>query len=504
MKCFQQGFPLHFHGQQNYNLVLAPNLLSAKQHPQIVDRCLNKELANNRLARPFSSPPFKHFRISPLGLVPKKVPGEFRLIHHLSYPKGSSVNDGISADDSTVQYSRVDDAVRLIRKAGRGSYLAKTDIKSAFRIIPIRPADYCLLGMQWRGSYFYDRCMPMGCASSCQTFETFSSAVEWVARVKLNIPLMLHLLDDFLIVAPSHQLCSSQLSSFLGLCKYLGIPMAPEKTIGPSTVLSFAGIELDTGRSEARLPHDKLYRCTVMISKFLQCKKVTLKELQSFIGLLNFACSVVVPGRAFLRRLIDLTMGVKKGHHLVRLTKAVKGDLSTWLAFLSDFNGCSFFLDEGWHTSATLQLYTDASGSKGFGAVFGNRWCYGVWPESWKSFHISALEFYPIVLSVMLWGNMMRNQRITFFTDNEALVHVINKCSCRDQTLMAFVRKLVLACLQYNILFRAKHVPGVHNEIADSLSRLQIDRFRCIAPPIMERSPTSIPLHLLPQNWEIS
>ena len=39
---------------------------------------------------------------------------------------------------STVHYATVDDAVSLIRKSGRGSALAKTDIKSAFRIIPFR------------------------------------------------------------------------------------------------------------------------------------------------------------------------------------------------------------------------------------------------------------------------------------------------------------------------------------------------------------------------------
>jgi hypothetical protein len=36
----------------------------------------------------------------------------------------------------------VDDAIAIIKKLGRGCFLAKTDIKSAFRIIPIRPADY--------------------------------------------------------------------------------------------------------------------------------------------------------------------------------------------------------------------------------------------------------------------------------------------------------------------------------------------------------------------------
>ena len=479
----------------------AKNLVSAFQHPSIVDDKIKKELASHRLAGPFQSPPFHPFRISPLGVVPKKNQGEFRLIHHLSYPKGSSVNDGIDSEHTRVFYATVDDAINLIKLAGPGCFLAKTDIKSAFRIIPIRPADYNLLGMQWRGLYYYDRCMPMGCSSSCLTFETFSSAVEWIAKRKLNIDHILHLLDDFLIVAPSVTLCQDQLDLFLRLCSWVGIPMAPEKTCGPATTLSFAGIELDSISSEARLPLDKIEKCTQLISEFLGRKKVSLKEVQSLTGLLNFACSVIKPGRAFLRRLIDLTIGIRSPHHLIRLNKEVKEDLKVWLSFIADFNGCSFFINDTWQNSSKLGLYTDASGALGFGAVFGNRWCYGKWPPDWAYRNIAILEFYPIVLSLYLWGCEMSNQCVLFFTDNEALVHVINKQSCKDKPLMIFVRILVSICLQHNIVFKAKHIPGIYNNLADSLSRLQVQAFRRLAPPHMDQCPTEIPLHLQPQNW---
>jgi len=98
------------------------------------------------------------------------------------------------------------------------------------------------------------------------------------------------------------------------LRSYLGIPMAPEKTVSPSTTLAFVCIELDTVAVEARLPLEKLEKCRDLISSFLRRRKVTLKEVQSLAGLLNFACAVVLPGRAFLRRLIDLTIGVKRLH----------------------------------------------------------------------------------------------------------------------------------------------------------------------------------------------
>ena len=76
------------------------------------------------------------------------------------------MNDTISSEHSAASYCRVDDAIALIKSLGQGCFLAKTDIKSAFRIIPIRPEDYPPLGMTWQGKYCYDRAMPMGCFSS--------------------------------------------------------------------------------------------------------------------------------------------------------------------------------------------------------------------------------------------------------------------------------------------------------------------------------------------------
>ena len=118
---------------------------------------------------------------------------------------------------------------------------------------------------------------------------------------------------------------------------------------------------------------------------------MTLKELQSLIGLLNFTCSVILPGRAFLRRLTDLTIRVRRPHHRIRLSKDAKADLKVWMRFLGEFNGHAFFLDDLWISSTTLELFTEAAGSKGYGAVFGRKWFFGSWPESRGSLNITFL-----------------------------------------------------------------------------------------------------------------
>ena len=190
---FTFGFSIHHEGQRISSH--SQNLMSALHNPDMVDVKIEKELLAGRLSGPFEMPPLSPFRVSPLGVIPKKTPGEFRLIHHLSYPRGSSVNDGISPEFSSVRYATITDAIRHIRAAGTGCFLSKTDIKNALRIIPVHPSDYNLLGMQRRGQYYFDKCMPMGCSSSCRTFELFSSALEWVAQNKLHIN---HIVFSFL------------------------------------------------------------------------------------------------------------------------------------------------------------------------------------------------------------------------------------------------------------------------------------------------------------------
>ena len=122
---------------------------------------------------------FGNLQISPLGLVPKQKPGEYRVIHDLSYPEGLSINDGIVKEDSAVSYQTIDDAVTLIKQFGKGALLSKTDIEHGYKNIPIHPADHELLGFAIGSEIYYDKTLPMGLSSACNLFEKFSSALIW-------------------------------------------------------------------------------------------------------------------------------------------------------------------------------------------------------------------------------------------------------------------------------------------------------------------------------------
>ena len=200
--------------------------------------------------------------------------------------------------------------------------------------------------------------------------------------------------------------------------------------------------------------------------------------MQSLIGLLNFACRVISPGRPFLRRLINSTMGIQKPHHHISISKPIRADIAAWLSFLSSFNGISLFPERDVLDSEHLKLYTDASGSVGFAGVWGAKWFAGAWPESWPTLHITTKEMFPLTLLVEIWGERLAGKRILFHTDNAAVVHIINKQSCADIHTMALVRRLVVACIKFSIIFKATHIPGYTNVIADKLSRFSFQGAR--------------------------
>ena len=105
------------------------NLKSTDEHPQVVQDYIDKELQADRIEGPFLQPPFPKYQMSSVGVVPKKASGEFRIVHNLSYPEGTSVNDKISSSACSVSHASIEDAIDLVKTSGVGSYMAKTDIK---------------------------------------------------------------------------------------------------------------------------------------------------------------------------------------------------------------------------------------------------------------------------------------------------------------------------------------------------------------------------------------
>lgn len=113
----------------------ADKLKSARECPDEVSAKLEQEVRLGRIAGPFIDSPFHNLWVSSLEVVPKREHNKFKLIHHLSFPKGSSVNDGIDKDKSCVHYRSFDKT--SIREAGKGALMSMSDIQSALRLLSV-------------------------------------------------------------------------------------------------------------------------------------------------------------------------------------------------------------------------------------------------------------------------------------------------------------------------------------------------------------------------------
>ena len=157
--------------------------------------------------------------------------------------------------------------------------------------------------------------MPMGCSVSCSTWVKFSSFLEWLLKFSSKRGKTMHYLDDSLFVGRDGTGdCLSLMDTFHDLCHFLSVPIAPEITEGPTKSLVVLGLQIDSVAQTVTIPLEKLVEIREKIKTVMQMKKVSLKQLQSLIGSLNFACRAIAPGRAFLRRLIGSTISLKAPH----------------------------------------------------------------------------------------------------------------------------------------------------------------------------------------------
>lgn len=167
----------------------------------------------------------------------------------------------------------------------------------------------------------------------------------------------------------------------------------------------------------------------------------------------------------------------------------------------STFQWLSVFHDRFWVSSADAELYSDSAGSICFGVYFDGKWSCARWPSDWfesgLTKDITILELFPILVSLYLWGNEMRNKKIIFNCDNAAVVYAINTMTSKSDNVMTLLRPLTLKCLRLNVIAKAKHISGKTN-ITDRLSRLQLDTFRKLAP-LAQKDPDVMPSHL----WKV-
>ena len=497
-----------------------PNPREARRNPDIVLELINKEIKMGHILGPFDHPPFEHMVYSPINIVPKSNTNKWRLIHDLAYPySDQSVNSCIPPENASVKYHHIDEVIKMAMAIGKLVVGARCDVESAFRHQSMHKSQLFLLAFTFQGKIYINSSLPFGAASSCAIFEKVATALQWIITNQTGRFLISHFLDDFPLLGVSFADVNCFIGEFYQIMKRIGIPVAKDKTLGPTRILEYLGLILNFFEQRLEIPEKKRLKCLQLVERLItvheQRKKVTVKVIQQTAGSLNFICQALPAGRPFLASLYRLTRGASgerraSGHHR-RISKETSADLKVFQSFLADGAADEVksvpFLARLEVFSDEIMLYADAAGNPagGIGCIFQDEWRQGLWCETTLfqgDFrpNIAILELLAIVAAVETWAPRLSGKRIVLRSDNTATVGFINSMKADIPACMDLLRLVSTTCLRFQIWLKAVHISGSLNIDSNLISRDKLAVY-FKRNPAASRERIPLPATVWPPTW---
>jgi len=492
---------------ENDDSYFLDNLGSATEFQEYVDEYFEAEIGAGRMAGPFAEPVHPRSRVNPSGTAPKKSyePGvvKRRTIGHLSAGPGGDRSRSLNAltvADVSVVFASAADAVQVLQQYGAGAFLAKCDIRAAYRQLAIRPELVHLLGLSWRGGIYYDLRLPFGSSAGPAIFQAVSNAVVFAAQQRVNGSIgndrctVLSLLDDFLVVGRDEEACAAGFEALLWTLAEVGLEVSGEKTEGPRKQLEFLGLALCTsdGQICMGIPEDKRLDLLRQLKLIAGSRKVTKWQLLHTAGKLGFADCVIPFGRPYTSCMFARAhRGGYVPGHFVSVSRELRADAEVWCRLLES-GPVSRRLDLALPTEPTIRVHGDASGTIGFGFFLTNTqtevaWC-DRWSEPWLQQQLGALKEKDsstvresVAMGVALETvPTVPGDVFLYHTDNEALVQAVQRGRSANRGINNVLRRMALFAAEKGLhvacCWRRRSHPA--QVAADLLSRIDRQGFR--------------------------
>ena len=390
------------------------------------------------------------------------------------------------------KYSSVQSAVDLALECGPQAFFVKLDISSCFLSFPIHPDDLKYFVCEAGGDFY----QWLGMMFGLKTAPRIASLLLDVVSSALSDAGIEHTryLDDFFIVATTASRAWACAHAAATIIKNFGLALSPGKVEGPLHRLEFLGIVLDSELETLSISAKRKGELMALLAEFQGQRWASVKRVQSLLGKLSFASTVLPGARPFMRRIIDLLAGRPSGR--LRLGAAFKADLAYWQSHLERWNGRAKWRS----TSATPFVFASDASTSGF--AYGMESCppaalagltapfapghvrAGVWSASngdaarqAPSSAIQWGEFFCPLAAAVEFGPVLRDRHVVFVVDNESDVFVINRLRTRDLRLSALLRALCDTSMQFNFSFEAVHRAGKSNILMDWSSRPALHKF---------------------------
>jgi hypothetical protein len=263
--------------------------------------------------------------------------------------------------------------------------------------------------------------------------------------------------------------------------------MKLHKSVPPSQICTFLGIELDSLLMEVRLDASKLALTLNLLENILQKTAIKRRDFESVAGKLNWIAKVVYSGRTFLRRIIDAIHSVRHQNHFIPLSGGLRADLQWYADFLPLFNGKNCLVSP---RPLSPELFSsDASSTFGYGAFLQGAYLLLSFAEAATLFPdsppvnapIHVHEFFALLVACRTLPDALSGLFLCCYIDNQIVVSAVNKGSVKGESgplVMQYLRDLFWLSARYDFRLTARYISSTNNVLSDALSRGDWPLFR--------------------------
>ncbi|CAA7261974.1 unnamed protein product [Cyclocybe aegerita] len=174
--------------------------ITSEDKAKFIRQQCEDEMELERWSKPFGSKLMPGMHSAPINAVPKSTPGKFRLI--VDQSRGPhALNSTIPKSQVKVQLDNIHDLGNELLAArkkypNRKLCLFKSDVKSAYRQLPMHPLWQIKQAILIDGQYHIDRCNTFGNRGGGWNWDSFNSSVNWIATEKKGVSGLLGYVDD--------------------------------------------------------------------------------------------------------------------------------------------------------------------------------------------------------------------------------------------------------------------------------------------------------------------
>jgi hypothetical protein len=391
------------------------------------------------------------------------------------------------------------DAIKRCRAKYPGERIVgfKMDLARYFRCLGIDPGQSIFLAIIVDSKLYLDLVHSFGNRGAMVAAQRMADALAWIFRTQLppapgavNSGIncscaapcgcgdnnLLPYVDDFIGICPE-RLGDFLWLSLLRLLSDLGLrpSSTPGHLVPPSSVFIGLGIQFDIEANTISIPPHKLQEIMDVLLAWRFKLEANLRELQSLLGKLLFACKVIRSGRLMLSRMLATLRRAYLQGAVVRLDENFRLDLEWWLACISDWNGVSY-LEFSDH-SLTISLDASTDGAMGGGpGIGGFNWATNQWfkcspPVDMAEWHISDLELLAHVVACHLWAPEWSGRKIWGLTDSEPAELLLRHGRSRINRRLAMARFVSSSEHKFDFMWISGPIRSKDNILADCASR---------------------------------